>query len=127
MLARAGCDVGLKDRDGKTGRQLAEAEGHAAVLARRRAVAADQLRPAQGAAGPAPELEPEPAAVDGQWIRLAGPGRLGAAKRPSRFPIGNQFCMALLYDDGHAGRLPAQNGGFRPGQWPVTGDRQTVC
>ena len=30
------------------------------------------------------------------------------------FPTVNRFCMALLY--GRAGRLTAQNGGFRRGQ-----------
>jgi ankyrin repeat protein len=59
-LARAGCDTGLKDGDGKTGRELAEAQGHTAVVAQLRAVVADQLRAAQ-AVGPAPE--PEKAAV----------------------------------------------------------------
>jgi hypothetical protein len=45
VLARAGCDVGLKDRldsEGKTGRQLAEREGHTAVVQRLRALAAEQ-------------------------------------------------------------------------------------
>jgi ankyrin repeat protein len=47
-LVRAGCDVGLKDGEGKTGRALAEAEGHAAVV--------ERLRAAAAAAGPrAPE------------------------------------------------------------------------
>jgi ankyrin repeat protein len=64
-LARAGCNVGLKDGQGKTGRELAEAEGHAAVVERLRVVVAGQLRSAQ-AVGPAPEAgEPEPAAVVG--------------------------------------------------------------
>jgi ankyrin repeat protein len=62
VLARAGCDVGLKDGNGKTGRELAGAEGHAAVVERLRAVVGEQLRAAQ-AAGPAPA--PEPAAVVG--------------------------------------------------------------
>jgi ankyrin repeat protein len=38
-LARAGCDVGLKEQDGRTGRELAEANGHVAVVARLRAAA----------------------------------------------------------------------------------------
>ena len=59
---RAGCDVGRKDCKGNTGRELAERKGHAAVVARLRAVVAEQLLAAQ-AVGPAPE--PEPAAVDG--------------------------------------------------------------
>jgi hypothetical protein len=46
-LARAGCDIGLKDNGGRTGWQLAEAEGHAAVVARLQAVAREQLRAAQ--------------------------------------------------------------------------------
>ena len=63
-LIRAGCDVGLKTKDGQTGRELAEVRGHAAVVKRLRAVVAEQLR----AAGPAPA--PEPAAVVGD----GGPG-----------------------------------------------------
>ena len=47
-LVRAGCDVGLKDVNGMTGRQLAEALGYAGVV--------ERLRAAQ-TAGP----EPEPA------------------------------------------------------------------
>jgi ankyrin repeat protein len=43
-LARAGCDVSLHDRQGRTGRELAEAQGHTAVVQRLRAVVADQLR-----------------------------------------------------------------------------------
>jgi ankyrin repeat protein len=57
-LARAGCDVGLKATDGRPGRELAERQGHAAVVARLRAVVGEQLRAAQ-AAGPSPA----PAAV----------------------------------------------------------------
>jgi ankyrin repeat protein len=76
-LVRAGCDVGLTDSDGKTGRELAEEEGHAAVVARLRAVVADQLR-AAGAVGPAPELEPEAEVGDGgladQLLETVGNG-----------------------------------------------------
>jgi ankyrin repeat protein len=61
-LARAGCDVGIKDKGGHTGRELAEEMGHAAVVERLRAVVGEQLRAAQ-AAGPAPA--PKPAAVSG--------------------------------------------------------------
>jgi ankyrin repeat protein len=50
VLARAGCDMGLKGRFGLTGRQEAERQGHAAVLARLRAVVAEQLQAAQAAA-----------------------------------------------------------------------------
>jgi ankyrin repeat protein len=61
-LARAGgCDVGLKDVNGKTGRELADSEGHTAVVERLRAVVAEQLRAAHAAA----KSEPEPAAVAG--------------------------------------------------------------
>jgi ankyrin repeat protein len=55
-LARAGCDVGIKDTNGETGRQMAERQGHVAVVERLRAVVAEQLRAAQ-AVGPAPEPE----------------------------------------------------------------------
>jgi ankyrin repeat protein len=58
-LIRAGCHVGFKNSDGSTGRELAEAKGHAAVVERLRAVVGEQLRAAQ-AARPAPA--PEPAA-----------------------------------------------------------------
>ena len=68
-LALAGCDVGVKDRKtGLTGRQIAEKEGHTAVVERLRAVVAEQLRAAQ-AVGP----EPEPAG--------AGPAAGGAPLR----------------------------------------------
>jgi hypothetical protein len=36
---------------------------------------------------------------------------------PSAFSIVNRFCMARLH--GRAGRLTAQNGGFRPGQFTI--------
>jgi ankyrin repeat protein len=62
-LARAGCDVGIKNKSGQTGRELAEARGHAAVVERLRAVVGEQLQAAGPA--PAPEPEPEPAAVSG--------------------------------------------------------------
>jgi hypothetical protein len=61
-LAGAGCDVGLKDKNGLTGREVAEANGHAAVVARLRAVVGEQLRAAQMARA---SLAPEPAAVVG--------------------------------------------------------------
>jgi ankyrin repeat protein len=63
-LARAGCDVGFKDESGHTGRELAEEEGHVAVVERLRAVLAEQLRAAQ-AAGPAPASEPAAVIGDG--------------------------------------------------------------
>ena len=43
----------------------------------------------------------------------SGPARGGEA--PLAFPILNRFCLAFLY--GRAGRLRAQNGGSRPGQY----------
>jgi ankyrin repeat protein len=64
VLVRAGCDVGLKDISGQTGREVAEGKGHAAVVARLRAVVAEQLRVAQ-AAGPAPAPIPAALAGDG--------------------------------------------------------------
>jgi ankyrin repeat protein len=61
-LVKVGCDVGLKDNiNGQTGREMAEARGHAAVVALR-VVVSEQLR-AEQAAGRAPA--PEPAAVVG--------------------------------------------------------------
>ena len=36
-LARAGCDVGIKDVNGETGRQMAERQGHTVVVDRLRA------------------------------------------------------------------------------------------
>jgi ankyrin repeat protein len=61
-LALAGCDVSLKTINGKTGRQLAKAEGHAGVLERLRLVVANQLRAALAAES---EPEPEPAEAGG--------------------------------------------------------------
>jgi ankyrin repeat protein len=61
-LAWAGCDVGLKDSTGKTGREIAEVEGHVVVVERLWAVVAEQLRAAQVVV-PAPE--PEQVAVVG--------------------------------------------------------------
>jgi hypothetical protein len=64
-LARAGCDVGIKDNHGQTGREIAEGYGHTAVVERLRAVVAEQLR-----AAPVPGPEPEPARAGGE--RLTG-------------------------------------------------------
>jgi ankyrin repeat protein len=69
-LARAGCDIRLKDSSGFTGRERARAMGHAAVAARRRA--GEQPR----AVGPAPEPEPARGGAD----RLA-PKLVTAAKQ----------------------------------------------
>jgi ankyrin repeat protein len=100
VLARAGCDVGLKDSEGMTGREVAEGEGHMAVVARLRAVVVDQLRAAQ-AAGAAPAPDREPAA-------LAGDGGLA-----------DQLLMAAMEGDGVAvARLLAA--GADPNAW-VTG------
>jgi ankyrin repeat protein len=121
-LARAGCDVGLKDSDGKTGRELAEAEGHAAVVARLRAVVAEQLRAAQ-AAGPVPV--PEPAAVDGDGgradcllkaakegdgaavSRLLAAGADPNASVTGQTPSGDAYQTTALIRAAGAGRLEA--------------------
>jgi ankyrin repeat protein len=79
VLARAGCDVGIKDKKGMTGREVAEGRGHAAVVARLRAVVGEQLRAAQAA--------PEPAAVVGdgrpaaQLVTAARDGDAAAVSR----------------------------------------------
>jgi hypothetical protein len=44
----------------------------------------------------------------------ARPGRFKRPWRPAALPYANRFWMGLLY--GRAGRLTAQNGGFRRGQ-----------
>jgi ankyrin repeat protein len=86
-LARAGCDVGLKDNSGQTGhtgRELAEGKGHAAVLARLRAVVGEQLRAAQAAR---PAAAPELTAVSGdggptiQLVTAAGVDDTAAVAR----------------------------------------------
>jgi hypothetical protein len=66
-LALAGCDVGLKDKRGRMGREVAEGQGHALVLVQLRAVAADRELAAQAAGPRAPEQAPvpEPAALTG--------------------------------------------------------------
>jgi hypothetical protein len=85
-LARAGCDVGLKDKSGQTGRERAEGMGHAAVVTRLRAVVEQQLRAAQ-AAGPAPAPTTRAADVVGdggpavQLVTAAGEGDGAAAAR----------------------------------------------
>jgi hypothetical protein len=63
-LVQAGCDVGIKDQCGETGREIAARRGHAAVVARLRAVVSEQLQAAQAAARAVPP-EPEPAAAAG--------------------------------------------------------------
>jgi ankyrin repeat protein len=57
-LALAGCDVGIKDSDGKTGRQLAEQNGCAAVVERLRALGAERAQAVQAAAGSEPQVAP---------------------------------------------------------------------
>jgi ankyrin repeat protein len=119
-LARAGCDVGLKNKIGQTGRELAEGEGHAAVVERLRVVAAEQLRAAQ-AAGPAPA--PEPAAVvrdggladqlvtavkegDGAAVaRLLTAGADPNASVPWRTPSGEAVHSSALWEAAGHGRL----------------------
>jgi ankyrin repeat protein len=82
VLIRAGCDVGRRwtsmDDEGRTGRELAEAAGHLAVVERLRAVVAEQPRVAQ-AAGPAPEPEPEPASLAGERLAVLAPMLVTAA------------------------------------------------
>jgi ankyrin repeat protein len=120
-LVRAGCDVGLKDSDGKTGRELAEEEGHAAVVARLRAVVADRLRAAQVAAGPA--LEPEPAAVAGdggladqlletvgnddgaEMARLLAAGADPSTSVAGRLPSGEVVHTTPLFEAAGRGRV----------------------
>ena len=68
-LARAGCDVGLKDANGKTGREVAEVEGHAAVVERLRAVVGEQLRAAQAVVRPSSISDtPEPSDAAGAGV-----------------------------------------------------------
>ena len=82
-LAWVGCDVGLKDKLGETGREAAERRGHTAVVARLRSVVGEQLRAAQ-----APDPAPAPVAV---VVAVAG-GR-GSA---------DQLVMAAEEGDGAA-------------------------
>jgi hypothetical protein len=72
-LARAGCDVGIKDVDGDTGWQLAEGRGHTAAVERLWAVTYEQLRSEQAADS---LLEAELMAADGSVE--AGLGRIVA-------------------------------------------------
>jgi ankyrin repeat protein len=129
-LARAGCNVGLQDKNGQTGRELAEARGHAAVVERMRAVVGEQLRAAQVAV-PAPA--PEPAAVfdDGgpmyQLVTAAAEGDGAAVARllaagadpnalvPARMPsgkalLGTALCMAAAHGRLEVARLLLDGG-----------------
>jgi ankyrin repeat protein len=113
-LARAGCDVGLKENNGHTGREVAEARGHAPVVERLRAAVAEQLRAAQAAAGPAPA--PEPA---GQLVTAAAVGNTAAVARllaagadpnalvAGRTPSGEVVQSAALHEAAGCGRLEA--------------------
>jgi hypothetical protein len=65
---------------------------------------------------------PPRTAGTGTWRPRSGPPRDGYAALA--FPYENPFCMRLLY--GRAGRLTAQNGGFRPGQERVEGPATRV-
>jgi ankyrin repeat protein len=121
-LARAGCDIGLKDKSGHTGRELAEAKGHAAVVERLRAVVAEQLRAAQ-AAGPAPAPEraavPDDGGPAGQLLNVAAEGDGAAAARllaagadpnasvPARTPSGEVVQATALQLAAENGRLEA--------------------
>jgi ankyrin repeat protein len=121
-LARVGCDAGLKDKSGHTGRELAEGKGHAAVVERLRVVVGEQLRAAQ-AAGPAPAPEPPEVVGDGgpagklvaaaaegdgaavAWLLAAGadPNASMAARTPS----GEVAQSTALCDAAAHGRLEA--------------------
>jgi ankyrin repeat protein len=74
VLARAGCDVGIKDKKEMTGREVAEGKGHAVVVARLRAVVGEQLRAAQAAV----VGDGKPAA---QLVTAAGEGDVAAVSR----------------------------------------------
>jgi ankyrin repeat protein len=138
-LARAGCDVGLKTKNGETGRQLAERQGHMAVVARLRTVVSEQLRVAQAAA----RVAPEPAEVGGQGqadelLTAAGEGDgavmarlLAAGADPNALlnvqtPAGENYTgfTALMGAVGH-GRLEAVRllleAGADPSLTPSTG------
>jgi ankyrin repeat protein len=117
VLARAGCDVGFKEKTGKTGRVLAEENGHAAVVERLRVVVAEQLRAAQ-AAGPAPEPHPVTptrlahklamAAMDGDGVavaRLLAAGADPNASVPARTPSGEVIQTTALCRVAANGRL----------------------
>jgi hypothetical protein len=101
-LARAGCDVGLKDKNGHTGREMAEGEGHAAVVERLRAVVGEQLRAAQAAVGPGPD-EPEPAAVVGD----GGPAAqlLNAVREGEGAAVARLLAAGADPNDSVAGRM----------------------
>jgi ankyrin repeat protein len=102
-LARAGCDVGLKNSDGRTGRELAEGRGHAAVVERLRAVVAEQLLAAQ-AVGPAPA--PEPTAVVGD----GGPADhlLGdAVRKGNRAAVARRLAAGADPNASVTGRTPS--------------------
>jgi ankyrin repeat protein len=131
-LVQAGCDVGLKNIVGQTGRERAEEEGHAAVVTRLRAVVAEQLRRAVQAARPA--LAPEPVAVSGDGgpaaplVMAATEGDLGAAVArllaagadpnasvPGRMPSGEvvqstALCEAVVHGHLEAVRLLLDGG-----------------
>jgi ankyrin repeat protein len=121
-LVRAGCDVGLKDNIGETGREVAEGRGHAAVVARLRAVVAEQLRAAQ-AAGPAPVPTPAAVANDGGLVdhlaqaaaegdgavvsRLLAAGADPNASVPGRMASGEFFYSTALCEAAGHGWLEA--------------------
>jgi hypothetical protein len=65
----------------------------------------------------------EPEHVKALRLAVDGPGPPRAFK-PFAFPTSNQCCVAFFY--GRAGRLTAENGGFRPGQawWRLSSRRR---
>jgi hypothetical protein len=85
-LARAGCDVGLKGKNGKTGRQLAEQRGHTALVQRLRKLQAE--RPPVGAV----------VRVCGLVGAAEHNGKLAAVRR--HLPAKGRFELELL-ESGH--------------------------
>ena len=82
-LVRNGCDATIKNSDGMTGKQLAEMQGHTAVLKKLRAVVTEQLRQrmAERAQGDA-EPDPEPAPSTEAFVEAI---KMGDAKKVGEF------------------------------------------
>jgi ankyrin repeat protein len=73
-LVQAGCEVGLMTKRGKTGREVAAANGHRALVVRLRALEAERSRAAQAAAGSEPEMAPSGEAIGHQLCSAAQTG-----------------------------------------------------